>query len=156
MQARVDALLERRLGDRPGLVKLIRYSAASVAGLVTSQIVLMGTVLGMGMAARPANVWAVTAGAVPNYLINRAWTFNKRGPHSVTREILPFWGMAILGLLLSTVVVGWAEDEWGANALALSAANIGSFGVLWFAKLVVLERYLFTPLAEYVEHHEAH
>lgn len=154
MPLRLDAILERRLGHRPAATKWVKYSAASLSGVVTSQVVLIFCVVVLDIVAEWANVIAVTAGAVPNYMINRAWTFNKRGTHSVTREVLPFWGMAFLGLLLSTLAVGWADDAFGGNPLALSAANIGAFGVLWVAKYFVLDKLLFAPLAELVEHHE--
>ncbi len=134
--------------------KLVRYGAASVAGVVTSQIVLLGCLVVLDLRPVPSNIAAVTIGAIPNYLINRAWTFNKRGSHSFTREVLPFWGMAFLGLVLSTLVVAAVEARWGDAPLLISAANIGSFGVLWVAKFFVLDRVLFAPLVEFVEEHE--
>ena len=152
------AALDERLGRRPRLAKLVRYSAASVAGVVTSQVVLLGCVFGLGMAAAWANVIAVVVGAIPNYLINRAWTFGKQGKHSMYREVLPFWGMALLGLGLSTIAVAWADTRYDGSAIALSGANIGSFGVLWVGRFFILDRVLFAPLAdlveELVEHHE--
>lgn len=154
MPLRPDATLDRHLGHRPSIAKWVKYSTASVAGVVTSQVVLITSVVVFGIVAVWANVIAVTAGAIPNYLINRAWTFNKRGSHSLTREVLPFWGMAFLGLLLSTLAVGWADEAFDGNPLALSAANIGAFGVLWVAKYFVLDKVLFAPLAEIVAHHE--
>ena len=120
--------------------------------MVTSQVVLIFCLVALGMAAVTSNIVAVTFGSVPNYLINRAWTFNKRGAHSFTREVLPFWLMGVLGLLISTVAVAWADERFGGNVLILSAANIGSFGVLWIAKFFVLERLLFAPLAHALEH----
>ena len=73
-----------------------------------------------------SNLIAVTVGSVPNYLINRAWTFNKRGAHSFTREVLPFWLMALLGLVLSTFAVAWADARYGEQRRSSSAlANIG-------------------------------
>lgn len=154
MPPRLDATLERRLGDRPAVAKWVKYSAASVAGVVTSQTVLIFCVVVLSIAAAWANVIAVVVGALPNYLINRAWTFNKRGAHSLTREVLPFWGMAILGLILSTVAVAWADEQFDGNILALMAANTGSFGVLWVARYFILDKLLFAPLAEIVEQHE--
>ena len=62
--------------------------------------------------------------------------------------------MAILGLLLSTIAVGWADDQFDGNIVALMAANIGAFGVLWVARYFILDKLLFAPLAEIVEHHE--
>lgn len=143
-------LVERVLGPRPGLAKIMKYGTASVAGVVTSQIVLVVCFVVLAIDAAPSNVIAVAAGSVPNYMINRAWTFNKRGAHSFTREVLPFWAMALLGLLLSTVAVAWAADRYG-TAVAVAAANIGAFGVLWVAKFFVLDRVLFAPLVHAVE-----
>lgn len=150
MRTRITELVEGVLDPRPGLSKVLKYGTASVAGVVTSQVVLVFFFVVVGMGAAPSNVVAVAAGSVPNYLINRAWTFNKRGAHSFTREVLPFWGMALLGLLLSTVAVAAADQRWG-TAIAVAAANIGAFGLLWVAKFFVLERVLFAPLVHAVE-----
>ena len=116
---RADHLLDRWLGDRPRIAKLARYSAASVAGVLTGQSTLIFCLVVLGLAAVTSNVIAVTLGAIPNYLINRAWTFNKRGTHSFTREVLPFWMMAFLGLVLSTLAVAWAADRFDDNVLAV-------------------------------------
>ena len=148
---RIDGRLERRIGHRPAVFKLVKYSAASVAGVVTSVIVLNVCLLVIDLDAVTSNIIAVTAGSVPNYLINRAWTFGKRDSHSFTREILPFWLMAVLGLILSTFAVAWADDRWDGNAIAVNIANLAAFGVLWVAKFFVLERVLFKPLAHAVE-----
>ncbi len=132
----------------------MKYSAASVSGVVTSQVALVLCLVVFDLPAVTSNLIAVTLGSVPNYLINRAWTFNKRGTHSFTREVLPFWLMALLGLVISTIAVAWADARFDGNVIALSAANIGSFGVLWVAKFFVLERLLFVPLAAAIEHEQ--
>lgn len=127
------------------MLKIIRYSAASVVGVITGQSLLVGFHSGLGLPAVWSNVLAVTLGTIPNYLINRAWTFGKSGRHSVRREVLPFWIMAFLGLALSTVTVAWADQRYDGNAIAISLANMAAFGVLWVAKFFVLERVLFVP-----------
>lgn len=152
MRARADDLLDRWLGDRPRLVKLVKYSSASVAGVITGQGSLLFFLLVVDLDAVVANFLAVTLGAIPNYLINRAWTFGKSGSHSFTREVLPFWSMAFLGLLLSTFAVAWADDRYDGSVLAVSVANIASFGVLWIARYFILDRVLFAPIAEVLEH----
>ena len=149
---RIDGLLERRIGHRPAIFKLVKYGTASVAGVITSVVVLNVCLLVLDLGAVTSNIIAVTAGSVPNYLINRAWTFNKRDRHSFTREILPFWLMAVLGLILSTFSVAWADQRWDGNTLALNIANLAAFGVLWVAKFFVLERVLFKPLVHAIEH----
>lgn len=148
-----DALdgLDRLLQSRPALRKLVRYSAASIVGVISSQVALLICFVGFDMDAVPANLIACVAGGVPNYSINRAWTFDKRGKNSLIREVIPFWSMAIAGLILSTIAVAWADNRFDGNAFAVAAANIGSFGTLWIAKFFVLDRVLFAPLAQSIE-----
>lgn len=147
----IDDVLHRRLGHRPLAAKLVKYGAASGAGIIASQSVLVFCLVVLDLTAITSNLIAVTVGSVPNYMINRAWTFNKTGTHSFTREVLPFWLMAILGLVLSTFAVAWVDDRWGDNVLLISGTSIASFGVLWIAKFFVLDRVLFAPLASAVE-----
>lgn len=134
--------------------KLVRYSAASVVGVAANQSALLFSLVVLGLDPVPANVIGVTVGAVPNYLINRAWTFSKSGAHSFTREVLPFWGMGLLGLVISTLAVAWVDARYGDSPLLISATSIGAFGVLWVAKFFVLDKVLFKPLVEFAEHHE--
>ena len=143
--------LDRLFHSRPGLRKLVRYSTASIVGVISGQAALLICYVGFGMAAVPANLISCIAGGIPNYSINRAWTFDKRGKNSLTREVIPFWTMVIAGLILSTIAVAWADKRFDGNALAVAAANIGSFGILWIAKFFVLDRVLFVPLAQSVE-----
>lgn len=153
MPRTADDLLERVLGDRPGLAKWAKYSAASLSGVVSSQVALFVTLVLLDMDAVVSNIISVTVGSVPNYLINRAWTFNKRGAHSFTREVLPFWLMAVLGLVLSTIAVAWVSDRYDENFFLISATSIGAFGVLWVARYFILDKVLFAPLAHVVEDH---
>lgn len=154
MPSLAPAPLEQLLGRRPWIAKWAKYSAASLSGVVTSTVTLVVLLEVVEMAPVTANMIAVTLGAIPNYLVNRAWTFKKRGAHSFTREVLPFWGMAVLGLILSTFAVAWASTRWSDNTLVVMAANISSFGVLWIARFFILERVLFKPLADLIEDHE--
>ena len=154
MPSSVQAPSEARLGRPPWVAKWVKYSAASMTGVVTSTVTLFVLLEIVDMDPVPANIIAVTLGAIPNYLVNRAWTFGKRGSHSFTREVLPFWGMAILGLIISTFAVAWAAHRWDDNTLVIMLANIASFGVLWVARFFILERVLFKPLAEIIEEHE--
>lgn len=151
MPPTIDDVLHRRLGHHPAIAKLVKYGAASVVGVVVSQSILVFCYVVLDLAAITSNLIAVTVGSIPNYLMNRAWTFNKRGTHSFTREVLPFWLMAILGLVLSTVAVAFVEARVGENVILISATSIGAFGVLWLAKFFVLDRVLFAPLASVVE-----
>lgn len=125
------------------LAKLLRYSAASVVGVVVGQSCLYVFYEGVGLPGVVANLLAVAISSVPAYLINRYWVWRKRGRNSVRREIVPFWGMALAGLVLSTLFIAVVDErtDW---APAIQAANLAGFGVLWIAKFFILDRYLFS------------
>jgi putative flippase GtrA len=114
----------------------------SAFGVVLTQSLLWILNSRLGWAGWVANVTAVGLAAVPAYLLNRAWVWAKEGPHSVAREIVPFWSYTFCGLALSTLLVAIADEKWG-TALAVQLANLAGFGVLWAGKFVLLDRVLF-------------
>ena len=121
--------------------RLGKYSAVSVMNVFITQTLLQ-LALALSMSAVVANLVAVGLSAIPAYLVNRRWVWGKQGPHSIAREIVPFWSYAFLGLAVSTVAVAWADARWHSN-LAVSIANIAAFGLLWAAKFVLLDRWMF-------------
>ena len=124
----------------PPRERLIKYVAASMCGVVIGQTCLFVALALMDPV--PANIVAVTVSTVPAYFINRYWVWAKKDAHNIKREVVPFWTMSFLGLLLSTVVVHFAEQRSDA-ALVISAANLSGFAVLWVAKFFVLDNFMF-------------
>jgi putative flippase GtrA len=115
---------------------------ASAVGVVVGQGTLYALDTGLGWDEVVSNVVAVTVSSIPAYLVNRYWVWQVRDRNSLRREVVPFWGMAFLGLLLSSVLVAIVRDRTD-SAVAIGAANLAGFGVLWVAKFVVLDRILF-------------
>ncbi|HSL58294.1 MAG TPA: GtrA family protein [Acidimicrobiales bacterium] len=121
--------------------RAIKYASVSVVGVVVTQVLLVITYQG-GMSAAWANFVSVSGASIPAYLLNRQWVWGKTGRHSLQREVLPFWGMSLLGLIVSTVAVGYVARHWDSQ-LAVSATNIASFGTLWVAKYLLLDQVMF-------------
>jgi putative flippase GtrA len=119
-----------------------RYLAISVFSTAITQVLIFLFVDGFGWHGAVANVAAVCISSVPSYLLNRRWVWRKVGAHSLSREVAPFWLMNLLGLALSTIFAAIAYHIWG-TGLAVSLANMAGFGVLWIAKFLVLDTYLF-------------
>jgi putative flippase GtrA len=120
-------------------LKFVRYSIASAVAVVVGQSALWFFKLGLDWHGVPANLASVALGSIPNYTINRYWTWQQRGRNRLWGEIVPFWVMALLGTILSTVFVAYAERQWG-TALAVSLAQIAGFGTVWFARFLVLDK----------------
>ena len=122
--------------------RLVGYSTVSAATVLVTQAVLVVAYAALEWPAVVSNVVAVCVAAGPAYYANRRWVWARTDRHSVTREILPFWGYSLAGLGISTVLV-WLADMWWNSTPAVSAANLVGFGVLWAGKFILLDRVLF-------------
>ena len=120
----------------------LKYASVSAVAVVVGQTLLFTFLEIAQWAAVPANVAAVTLSAIPSYILNRYWVWGKKSRNSFTTEVLPFWAMALLGLILSTVAVAWV-DTWTDSSILIALANLTAFGVLWVAKYFVLDSLLF-------------
>jgi putative flippase GtrA len=123
----------------PLIQKLVKYSTASAAGVVVGQATLIFGLEVLGWHALVSNLASVTLGCIPNYTINRYWTWQQSGQNRLWGEVIPFWSMASAGALLSMLAVAFADHQWG-TTFAVAIANLVGFGVLWAAKFLVLDR----------------
>lgn len=125
--------------------KALRYSLVSVVAVAISQAVLWTCHGVLGWGAVVSNVISVAVGAVPSYLLNRAWVWGKKGSHDWLREVVPFWVFAFAGLCLSVAFVAIAA-RWSDATAMVSLASLSAFGILWVARYLVLDQLLFRAL----------
>lgn len=100
--------------------------------------------------AQVSTVMAAAVSTVPAYYLSRAWVWRRRGRSSLTREVMPFWGLTLTALALSTWTVGIAEtrvrdlsSSWTVRTTVVMAVVLASYGVVWIAKYLLLDRLLF-------------
>ena len=122
--------------------RLVGYSTVSAGTVAVTQTVLVAAYVVLDWPAVVANLVAVCVAAGPAYYANRRWVWSRTDRHSLTGEILPFWAYSLAGLGISTGLVGLA-DMWWQSTVAVSAANLIGFGVLWAGKFILLDRMLF-------------
>ncbi len=127
--------------------RLVKYSLVSVVSVAVSQAVLAFCYVVLDQSGSTSNIIGVTVGAVPSYLLNRYWAWQKRGRNHFWKEVVPYWSLALLGLIASTLAVRFADETWG-TALAVNAASLGAFGVLWVGKFVIFNKILFAHRPE--------
>ena len=149
----------RSLLRRLPLARLVRCLSVSVLTTLLSLVVL-GTLVSLGTRAWVANAIATGIGTVPSYVLNRRWVWGIRHDSDPWREVAPFWLLSFSGLLLSTLAVDRADRlaaVWqlssGVRTVALLGANVASFGVLWVAQFVLLDRVLFRRRLPAASHH---
>jgi putative flippase GtrA len=141
------ALVEK-IGARD-IGKVLRYGTISVVATVISLSGLFIFYRWIGLSPTWSNITATCIATVPYYYLNRRWVFKKSGRSHLTKEVLPFWTIAFVSLILSTLSVKFAGAQVHAissknvRGAILVAANLATYGILWIAKFVVFNRYLF-------------
>jgi putative flippase GtrA len=136
--------------------KLFRYSMASVVAVTVSQICIIIFVGILNMEAVLANTLATLIAAVPSYEMNRKWAWGKTGRGHFWKEVVPFWGLALVGWAFSTVCVYFMQRYANHHHFShvsktfwVDVVNLSAFGVLWVAKFIIFNQVLFKH-----QHHE--
>ncbi len=123
--------------------KALRYCGVSVVNVMVALSVLAVCHGVLGWPAVGSNLAAWMVGTVPAYLLSRAWVWQRRGPHRLGGEVLTFWVMALVGLVLSSLAVGIIE-RLSDSTLLVVAGNLGAYGCVWVAKYVFLDQVLWS------------
>lgn len=140
--------------------KMLRYTMVSVISTGVS-FVSLAIIFGLHwMSQVPATVTANAIATIPSYQLNRKWAWGKGGRSHLTKEILPFWSMACLGIFVSIFGAYFAKHVSVTHHLphleqtiVVLAANVLSFAVFWVLKLLLFNRLFHeTELEEFDEH----
>jgi putative flippase GtrA len=158
----MPAVLERLwrwLHTKEG-TKVFRYSMVSVISTAVSFTVLF---LVYGVARLwgevESTVFANVVATFPSYWLNRNWAWGKTGRSHLVKEVLPFWGMAALGICFSIIGASIAKRLGEGQSHAVKTAlvlgfNVMSFGIFWILKLALFNRLFHVPsLYEEIDEH---
>jgi putative flippase GtrA len=129
------------------LARVMRYTGGSVIAFTTSEIVLvLGYATGL-LGTTGATVAAFFAGAIPNYVLNRQWVWERRGRVRVGREVVLYSIVSLVSLVAAAAATGWAAQAVdGSKAMGtavVAAAYLVTYGILFVAKFVVFETIIF-------------
>lgn len=123
-------------------LRLLRYGLASVAALAVD-IGLFLLLLAAGLAAAPASALGYSLGIVTHWLISSRAVFvgrvAERGPDR-TRQKALFVGSALVGLALTTAIVGAGELAGFDPRLAKILAIAVSFAATWLLRSRIVFR----------------
>jgi putative flippase GtrA len=130
--------------------KLFRYSMASVVAVIVSLILLVIFDGIIGWSAVVSSTLSTCIAAVPSYEMNRKWAWGKTGRGHLWKEVVPFWGLALLGWAFSTLCVKVMESSAKHHhyshlltTLTVAIVYVGAFGVLWIGKFIIFNKLLF-------------
>ena len=128
----------QRLRAEHGL-KALRYCGVSAVNVTVAVSVLSICHGLLGWPAVGANLAAWMVSTVPAYVLSRAWVWQRSGPHRLGGEVLTFWIVALVGLVLSSIAVRTVE-EFTSETVFVVFGNLAAYGTVWVAKYVFLDR----------------
>jgi putative flippase GtrA len=139
------------LWRRPLAVRLAKFTAGSAIAAAISEaafIVVYGLV---GAGPRVAGVVAFLAGAIPNWGLNRRWTWRRRGRPPLGREVLPYVAVVISTAVAATALSGLA-DGWvrglptprSVQVALVGMAFLLPYGAVFLLKFLLFERLVFS------------
>jgi putative flippase GtrA len=147
--------------------KQLRYAGISVVFVPLGQILIQ--VLGRaafmereGLSESPNFTKASLAGAailtLPNFFANKYWVWRDTTKDKLKTQVLVFWVAAMLGVALATSltyvverIVKTARASSLIESLAVFAAQLVGFGVVWVVRYLVLDKWLFKATHHGVE-----
>jgi putative flippase GtrA len=150
----VHGELERErtpLWRRPLAIRLARFTAGSLVAAAISEAVFVLVYGPAGAGPRVAAVVAFFAGAIPNWGLNRRWTWQRRGRPGLRRELLPYAAVVISTALAATALTG-LTDGWVKSLGAPRTIQVGlvaiaflvPYGAVFLLKFLLFERLVFS------------
>jgi putative flippase GtrA len=142
---RIQRLRFSALGAR-----MTRYTIGSIVAFGTSAIVFPLLYVA-GASTTVCSVGAFTAGAVPNWILNRRWAWKIRGRVNFWREIVAYVVISLVQLVATSLTTAWMNERvqsipagHGIRALLVDASYLAVFVVFFGAKFAVYEFWIFS------------
>lgn len=115
---------------RTRLVQLLRFGVVGASNTLIS-FVSYAAAIGLGVRYLPAGAGAFALGALNGFVLNRAWTFEHRGPR--LRAAWRYALVQLVGLATTLVLLRLAVHGLGAPRLEAQVLAMGPVTLLCFA-----------------------
>jgi putative flippase GtrA len=127
-----------------------RFAAGTVVSTACSQLTFMLLFGVLETSASVSGGTAFLAGAVPNFLIHRFWTWRRSGPVRMRHDLLPYLAVITFSGLVSISIttgvdrlLGGTIDDHAVRTVILAATFTISYLPLFVLKFALLDRLVF-------------
>lgn len=127
--------------------KIIRYCGVSVVNVLVGQGILAFCLLVLDLSGVLSQFIAASLSAIPAYILSRRWVWKQRGKDSFRTEVLPFWTMAIIGLVFAVASIAIME-RFTDHPIVIMLTSLGAYGVVWVGKYFVLDKIMWRVPAD--------
>ena len=132
-----------------GAMRLMKYGLGSVVAALSSAVAF-ALCYAAGLHTTPASAVAFVAGAIPNYVLNRRWAWQRTGRVDVWREIVIYTVVSLISFLASAAATGATsravahlDTSSATRTLLVTGAYVATYAALFFAKFLCFEVYVF-------------
>ena len=131
----------------PLLRKVVRYGTGSLVATACSEAVFLLLYGVLSTSTTTASVLGWLAGALPNYWMNRTWTWGRRGRPSLRHELLPYVAIVALTLLLAVGATALVDSALaGTGSDTVRSGLVGGTFLLVYVLVFLLRFFLFDRL----------
>jgi putative flippase GtrA len=130
--------------------RIARFAIASMVAAGTSAIVFPIMYVA-GASTTACSIVAFFAGAIPNWTLNRKWTWKVEGRVALGREVFAYVVVSASTLVLLSLVTGWTHRHvqsipsgHGIRVLLVTASYFGVLAVLYAVRYFLYERWIFS------------
>jgi putative flippase GtrA len=130
--------------------RLTKFAIASMVAATTSAIVF-SLLYVLGASTTACTVTAFAAGAVPNWTMNRRWTWKVEGRVAFGREILAYIVVSASTLVVLSLVTGWTDRRvhhlpagHGIRVALVTGSYFGVLAVLYGLRFFLYEFWIFS------------
>ena len=143
--ARYRALLRHPLRGR-----VTKFAIASVFAAGTSAVVFPILYV-LGVSTTACTILAFFAGAIPNWTLNRRWTWKVQGRVAFGREIVAYLVISVTTLALLSLATGATDRavrdipaHHGLRVLLVTASYFATLAVLYGMRFFLYEHWIFS------------
>jgi putative flippase GtrA len=132
----------------PLLLKVWRYGAGSIVAFVTSSVAYYVCYGWLHLGAISSTWVAFVMGAVPNWILNRRWAWQRQGKEGAGRESLLYLLVSLVSLLASSgatkvTALAVTHTSHTLKDLLVTFSYMASVVALSVLKYVVYDRFVF-------------
>jgi len=130
--------------------RITKFAAASVIAFATSEIVL-SVLYVLGLPTTLCAILAFVAGAIPNWTINRQWTWGVEGGVSFAREVVAYALLSAATLTGQILATNWTHRHvqsiaagHGLRVLLVDLSYFVVLVVMYGVRFLVYEHWIFS------------
>jgi putative flippase GtrA len=134
----------------PTRIRVTRFAISSVVAAATSAVVFPILYV-LGVSTTACTIIAFFAGAIPNWTLNRRWTWKVEGPVAFGREVLAYLVVSATTLVLLSLATGWTDHQvqkipahHGLRVVLVTASYFAVLAVLYALRFFLYEHWIFS------------